>query len=91
MTKTFLSPAPLEPAEYTEKANIDQNAITKSIRQIICVSFFSANSAASARDICLHFFIIRIPKSAMHHVGCMAALNLTWFRAHSSRVRKGTK
>jgi hypothetical protein len=20
--------------------------------------------------------------SAMHHVGCMAALNLTWFRAH---------
>ena len=22
--------------------------------------------------------------SAMHHVGCMAALNLTWFRAPSS-------
>jgi hypothetical protein len=20
----------------------------------------------------------------MHHVGCMAALNLTWFRAHSA-------
>ena len=20
--------------------------------------------------------------SAMHHVGCIAALNLTWFRAH---------
>jgi hypothetical protein len=22
--------------------------------------------------------------SAMHHVGCMAALNLTWFRAQSA-------
>jgi len=24
-----------------------------------------------------------ILNSAMHHVGCMAALNPTWFRAHS--------
>ncbi len=33
------------------------------------------------------FFIMEplvIPQSAMHHVGCMAALNLTWFWAHSA-------
>jgi len=34
------------------------------------------------------FFFIDFPycllPSAMHHVGCMAALNLTWFRAHSA-------
>ena len=25
--------------------------------------------------------------SAMHHEGCMAALNLAWFRAHSGTTR----
>ena len=50
-----LSPAPLEPAEYKEKAKIGQIALTKSIGQFLFVSFFSANPAASARNICFHF------------------------------------
>jgi hypothetical protein len=52
--------------------------------------------ADSGRDLHLSLisnfrlkFKILIPKfpthySAMHHVGCMAALNLTWFRANST-------
>jgi|MudIll2142460700_1097286.scaffolds.fasta_scaffold1254549_2 hypothetical protein len=53
-TKVYLSPALLEPAEHAEKAKMDQNGIAKRIRQIICISFSSASSAASERDI---FFI----------------------------------
>jgi hypothetical protein len=37
-------------------------------------------------EITNHFFSdlgLNIGKSAMHHAGCMAALNLAWFRANS--------
>jgi hypothetical protein len=46
-TKAYLSPALLEPAEHAEKAKMDQNGIAKRIRQIICISFFPANSAGN--------------------------------------------
>jgi hypothetical protein len=29
------------------------------------------------------------PQSAMHHVGCMAALNPSWFKAHSTFRLRG--
>ena len=50
-------------------------------RQACHVSVYNLNSAFFN----LHS-AIRIPKSAMHPMGCMAALNLTWLRAHSLSV-----